>query len=106
LVTEVVGTAVFVQSLSSVGYEFAGSETYVIPRFGTFGAQLFGGRMVYDNTLCVTLCGVQNNFIGIRPLISFYLNPKETMELYFRGEITATDFYNIYGGTIGLKTRF
>jgi hypothetical protein len=106
LVTEVTATTVFVQSLSSVGYEFAGSETYVMPRWGTIGAQIFGGRMVYDVTLCVALCSVQNNFVGIRPLISFYLNPAETLELYFRGEITATDFYNIYGGTVGLKTRF
>jgi hypothetical protein len=62
--------------------------------------------MVYDNTLCITLCSVVNKFVGIRPLVSYYLNHTDKYELFVRGEAVATDFYNIYGGTVGLKTRF
>jgi hypothetical protein len=105
-VTEFTGTANFVQSISAVGYEIAGGETYVMPYWGTLGAEVFGGRMVYDNTLCVTLCSVQNQFFGIRPLASFYLDHNPALELFFRGEIATTNFYNIYGGTIGFKRSF
>lgn len=106
LVTELTGTTIFVRSLSSVGYEVGASETFVMPHFGTIGAQVFGGRMVYDNVLCAMLCGVRNNFAGVRPIVSFYLNNTATWELFFRGEITATQAYDVYGGTIGLKKAF
>jgi hypothetical protein len=106
LVMEAKGLATFVEGVSGVGYEFSGSTTYVMPKWGTFGAEIFGGRMVYDNTLCLTACSVNNNFVGIRPLVSIYLNHTDKYELFIRGEIVATDYYNIYGGTVGLKTRF
>jgi hypothetical protein len=106
LVTEAKASAIFVATVSAPGYEFSGSETYVIPKWGTFGAEVFGGRMVYDVTLCAIFCSVQNRFVGIRPLVSFYLNHSDSMELFVRGEAVATDFYNIYGGTVGLKTKF
>jgi hypothetical protein len=106
LVMEAKGLATFVAGISGVGYELSGSATYVIPKWGTFGAEIFGGRMVYDNTLCITLCSVVNKFVGIRPLVSYYLNHTDKYELFVRGEAVATDFYNIYGGTVGLKTRF
>jgi hypothetical protein len=105
-VTEVKATTTFVESVSAVGSEFSGTATYVMPKWGTVGAELFGGRMTYDATLCVELCGVRNRFAGVRPLVSFYLNHTDSLELYVRGEIVATDSYNIYGGTVGLKTAF
>jgi hypothetical protein len=105
-VVESKALATFVEGISKNGYEFSGSATYVDPRWGTVGAELFGGLMVYDNTLCTVLCSVENRFVGVRPLVSFYLNHSDKLELFVRGEIVATDFYNIYGGTIGLKTRF
>jgi hypothetical protein len=105
-VSEVKATTIMVETISALGYEFSGSETYVIPKWGTIGAEVFGGRMVYDVTLCAMLCSVQNRFLGIRPLVSFYLNHSDAHELFVRGEVVATDFYNIYGGTVGLKTKF
>jgi hypothetical protein len=106
VVLEAKGLSTFVQAVSGVGYEVGASATYVMPKQGTFGAEIFGGRMVYDNTLCITLCSVVNKFVGVRPLVSFYLNHTDKYELVVRGEVAATDYYNIYGGTVGLKTRF
>ncbi|MBR0849304.1 hypothetical protein JQ543_16240 [Bradyrhizobium diazoefficiens] len=106
VVMEAKGLATFVEAVSGVGYEIGASATYVMPKQGTFGAEIFGGRMVYDNTLCLTLCSVVNKFVGVRPLVSFYLDHTDKYELIVRGEVAATDFYNIYGGTVGLKTRF
>jgi hypothetical protein len=106
VVVEAKALATFVTGVSGVGYELSGSGTYVIPKWGTLGAEIFGGRMVYDNTLCVTVCSVENKFVGIRPLVSVYLNHTDKYELFIRGEAVATDYYNIYGATVGLKTRF
>jgi hypothetical protein len=105
-VMEAKALSTFVAGVSGVGYELGASATYVMPKSGTFGAEIFGGRMVYDNTLCITLCSVVNKFVGVRPLASFYLNHTDKYELVVRGELAATDYYNIYGGTVGLKTRF
>jgi hypothetical protein len=105
-VVESKGLATFVQGVSAVGYELSASATYVSPKSGTIGAEFFGGRMVYDNTLCIVLCSVENRFYGVRPLVSFYLTGNDKLELFVRGEAVATDFYNIFGGTVGLKTRF
>jgi hypothetical protein len=105
-VTEVKATTIMVESVSALGYEFSASETYVVPKWGTVGAEFFSGRMVYDVTLCSILCSVENRFVGVRPLVSFYLNHNEAHELFIRGEVVATDFYNIYGATVGLKTKF
>jgi hypothetical protein len=105
-VTEAKATPIFIQGVSEVGYELGASTTYVMPGWGNIGAEVFGGRMVWDVTLCVALCNEQNRFVGVRPLVSFYLNHNDALELFLRGEIVATDFYNIYGGTVGLKFKF
>jgi hypothetical protein len=105
-VTELKAETIFVESVRTPGYEFSGAATYVVPRLGTAGAELFGGLMVYDATLCVALCTVKNPFVGVRPLLSLYLNRTETLELYVHGEIVTTQSYNIFGGTLGLKVAF
>jgi len=98
------GSVGFVSPGYHTGYELSGTVSYIIPKVGSLGLQGFGGLMAYDNVICTNACGVSNGFIGVRPKVSVFAG--ENIELIARGEIVRTDFYNVYGGTIGVKVSF
>lgn len=89
---------------SNIGWELTGGGTYVAPDFGTIGTMLVGGNMAYDSVLGASSVSVGNSFFGVRPFASYYLNDRA--ELIARGEIITTEFYNLFGGTLGLKVNF
>lgn len=86
------------------GYELSAGVTYVALNIGTIGATIVGGMMAYDTVLGPSSLSVSNGFIGVRPAASFYLG--ENVELIARGEMMFTDFYDLYGGSIGIKFNF
>ena len=94
----------FVSPGSNTGYDVGAGLTYVVPKLGTVALWGLGGRMAYDAALCVTECSVRNDFIGVRPKVSAYINDKA--EFFVLGEYVRTDFYNIAGATVGLRTAF
>jgi hypothetical protein len=71
---------------------------------GSAALSVFGGTMAYDNTLCTGPCSVRNKFIGVRPKLGTYVNEKT--EAYVAGEIVRTDYYDVYGATLGVKIGF
>ena len=89
---------------SNFGYELSAGVTYVAPNIGTIGATAVVGNMAYDSVLGPSSLSVENGFIGIRPAVSYYLG--ENAELIARGEIMFTDFYDLFGGSIGIKFNF
>ena len=89
---------------SNFGYELSAGATYVAPNIGTIGATAVAGNMAYDSVLGPSSLSVDNGFIGIRPVASYYLG--ENAELIARGEIMFTDFYDLFGGSIGIKFNF
>ena len=98
------GSVAFVSPGYHTGFEVSGAVSYNVPRKWSLGIEGFGGVMAYDNILCVTACGIQNGFIGARPKLTLFAT--DTIEVILRGEIVRTDFYNMYGGTLGVKVSF
>ena len=94
----------FVNPGSHIGYLINGALTYVMPKVGTLEMGVFGGTMAYDNVLCKGPCGVSNKFVGIRPKVSAYFG--ESSEVYLAGEFVRTDYYDVAGGSLGLKVGF
>ena len=98
------GSVSFVSPGYHTGFEISGAASYIVPKQWTAGLEVFGGQMAYDNIICVTACGIQNGFIGARPKVTLFATDR--LELIARGEIVHTDFYNMFGGTLGVKVSF
>ncbi|MDH3668020.1 MAG: hypothetical protein OEN23_13925 [Paracoccaceae bacterium] len=87
---------------SNIGWEARAGVTYVVPSAWTVGVTVAGGQMAYDDV--TTLVGVENDFLALRPHISFSLSDR--LELFTQGEFLTSDEYDIAGGLAGIKIKF
>lgn len=92
------GGALSLNSSDENGYSVSGGVQTVRANGLSAGVAAEAGKMTYDSLLGI---GVESEFWAVRPSIGYRITPKH--EIYLRGEIAETDFYNLQGVLLGVK---
>ncbi|HEX2560224.1 hypothetical protein [Phenylobacterium sp.] len=92
------GAALSLNSSDENGYSVSGGVQTVRANGLTAGLAGEAGKMTYDSLLGI---GVESDFWALRPSLGYRITPKH--EIYLRGEIAETDFYDVQGLLLGLK---